>query len=97
MLAGHQSQDSFALSLFCDLISNSNPMRIVQLCLFLSVFLMALASAQNPVDQVIAEALKPSPLEKNLQQLTDQIGGRVPGTLAMRQAVDWGSAAFKAA
>src|SRR5580693_6630130 len=97
MLAGHQSQDSFALSLFRDLISNSNPMRIVQLCLFLSVFLMALASAQNPVDQVIAEALKPSPLEKNLQQLTDQIGGRVPGTLAMRQAVDWGSAAFKGA
>jgi carboxypeptidase Q len=97
MLAGHQSQDSFALSLFHDLISNSNPMRIVQTCLLLSVFLLAAASAQNPVDQVIAEALKPSPLEKNLQQLTDQIGGRVPGTLAMRQAVDWGVAAFNAA
>src|SRR5580704_8932878 len=72
-------------------------MRIVKLGLFLPVFFVALVSAQNPVDQVIAEALKPSPLESNLQRLTDQIGGRVPGTLAMRQAVDWGVAAFKAA
>ncbi|MGD0513766.1 MAG: hypothetical protein ABSA29_10745 [Terriglobales bacterium] len=72
-------------------------MRIVKLGLFLPVFFVALVSAQNPVDQVIAEALKPSPLETNLQRLTDQIGGRVPGTLAMRQAVDWGVAAFKAA
>jgi carboxypeptidase Q len=72
-------------------------MRIVKACLLLALSLVAVASAQNPVDQVIAEALKPSPLERNLQQLTDQIGGRVPGTLAMRQAVDWGVAAFKAA
>jgi len=61
------------------------------------MFLLAVASAQNPVDQVIAEALKPSPLETNLRKLTDEIGGRVPGTLAMRQAVEWGVAAFKAA
>jgi hypothetical protein len=56
-----------------------------------------MASAQNPADQIVAEALKPSPLENNLQRLTDEIGGRVPGTAAMRQAVDWGVAAFKAA
>jgi carboxypeptidase Q len=72
-------------------------MRIAKLCLLLSVFVAAVASAQNPVDQVIAEALKSSPLENNLQRLTDEIGGRVPGTLAMRKAVDWGVAAFKAA
>jgi len=72
-------------------------MRTVKERLFLPLFLLAMASAQNPVDQVIAEALKPSPLESNLQRLTDQIGGRVPGTMAMRQAVDWGIAAFKAA
>jgi carboxypeptidase Q len=71
-------------------------MRSVKVCLFLPVFLVAMALAQNPADQVIAEALKPSPLESNLQRLTDEIGGRVPGTLAMRQAVDWGVAAFKA-
>ena len=61
------------------------------------MFLLAVASAQNPVDQVIAEALKPSPLETNLRRLTDEIGGRIPGTLAMRQAVEWGVAGFKAA
>jgi carboxypeptidase Q len=71
-------------------------MRIAKVCLFLPVFLVAMASAQNPADQIITEALKPSPLETNLQRLTDQIGGRVPGTLAMRQAVDWGVSAFKA-
>src|ERR1700733_9495333 len=72
-------------------------MRIVKTFLFLPMFLLAVASAQNPVDQVIAEALKPSPRETNLRKLTDEIGGRVPGTLAMRQAVEWGVAGFKAA
>jgi carboxypeptidase Q len=72
-------------------------MRTAKVFLILPLFLLTLALAQNPVDQVIAEALKPSPLETNLQRLTDEIGGRVPGTLAMRKAVDWGVAAFKAA
>lgn len=72
-------------------------MRSVKSFLILPMLLLAMASAQNPVDQVIAEALKPSPLESNLRRLTDEIGGRVPGTLAMRQAVEWGVAAFKAA
>ncbi len=97
MLAGLIPSISFELSLLCDLISNSKLMRIVKRCVFLPLFLAAMAFAQNPVDQVIAEALKPSPLEANLQRLTDQIGGRVPGTVGMRQAVDWGVAAFKAA
>jgi hypothetical protein len=56
-----------------------------------------MASAQDPADQVVAEAVKPSPLETNLRRLTDEIGGRVPGTTAMRKAVEWGIAAFKAA
>ena len=62
----------------------------------LPVFLCA-AFAQNATDRVIAEAQKPSALEANLQQLTDQVGGRVPGTPAMQKAVDWGVASFKAA
>ncbi len=45
----------------------------------------------------MAEAQKPSTLETNLQQLTDKIGGRVPGTPAMQKAVEWGVAAFQAA
>jgi carboxypeptidase Q len=55
------------------------------------------AVAQDAADRVIAAALKPSALEANLYRLTDEIGGRVPGTPAMRRAVDWGVDAFKAA
>jgi len=72
-------------------------MRIAKVWLFLPLFLAALASAQDSADAIITEALKPSPLETNLRRLTDEIGGRVPGTVAMRKAVDWGVEAFKAA
>jgi carboxypeptidase Q len=71
----------------------------------LSIFLMAVftlsAFAADPgpdaetAKRIIAEALKPSPLETNLRRLTDEIGGRVPGTPAFQRAVDWGVAAFK--
>ena len=54
-------------------------------------------SDRENADRVIAEALKPSPLEANLRRLTDEIGGRVPGTPAFQRAVDWGVAAFKEA
>jgi carboxypeptidase Q len=72
-------------------------MRIAKMWLFLPLFLVAMASAQDPADQIVIEALKPSPLETNLRRLTDEIGGRVPGTTAMRKAADWGVEAFKAA
>ena len=55
------------------------------------------ALAQDATDRVISEALKPSALEANLHRLTDEVGGRVPGTPAMQRAVDWGVDAFKAA
>jgi hypothetical protein len=45
--------------------------------------------------RLIAEALKPSSLETNLRRLTDEVGGRVPGTPAFQRAVDWGVSAFK--
>ena len=54
-------------------------------------------SAQDRTDHLVAEALKSSPLASNLEQLTDQIGGRVPGTPAMEKAVEWGVEAFHAA
>jgi carboxypeptidase Q len=70
-------------------------MRTAKIC---SVVLVVTAAfAQQPGDKIIAEALKPSPLETNLRRLTDEIGGRVPGTPAMQRAVAWGSEAFKAA
>jgi carboxypeptidase Q len=57
----------------------------------------ALALAQSN-DVVMQEALKPAtPLQENLRVLTDEIGGRVPGTDAMQKAIQWGVNAFKAA
>ena len=56
----------------------------------------ALTFAQSN-DRIMQEALKPStPLQENLRVLTDEIGGRVPGTPAMDRAVQWGANAFKA-
>ncbi len=44
------------------------------------------------------EALKTSsPLQENLRVLTDQVGGRVPGTPAFQQGSQWGVAGFEAA
>src|SRR5437016_6776272 len=61
----------------------------------------ALACAQSApnsdVERVMAEAQKPSPIEHNLQVLTDEIGGRVPGTPAMERALQWGMKASAAA
>ncbi len=65
--------------------------------LCLTLFSMALFAADNSADRLIQEALKPSRLDTNLRKLTDEIGGRVPGTPARQRAVDWGVAAFKEA
>lgn len=67
--------------------------KLVRLCL--PFFTLVMFAADNDTDRLIQEALKPSPLESNLRRLTDEIGGRVPGTPAMQRAVDWGVAAFK--
>ena len=72
-------------------------MRPIKQALFLPAVLLCAAFAQAPADRVVEEALKPSPIQTNLERLTDQIGGRVPGTPAMQKAVQWGMAAFKAA
>jgi carboxypeptidase Q len=68
-----------------------------KLSALLCFLLFPAAFAQDASERVIAEALKPSSLEANLERLTDQIGGRVPGTPAMQRAIDWGVEAFKAA
>ena len=61
----------------------------------LTLLTAAAFAADNDTDKLIQEALQPSALESNLRRLTDEIGGRVPGTPAMQRAVDWGVAAFK--
>src|SRR5437667_5695961 len=65
--------------------------------LSLVLFVAPAIAAENPVEAVKAKALAPSPLQENLRVLTDEIGGRVPGTPAMQRAVQWGIDAFKAA
>jgi len=54
-------------------------------------------SESDDAARIIEEALKPSSLESNLRHLTDEVGGRVPGTPAMQRAIDWGVQMFKAA
>ena len=71
-----------------------------KLAALLSLLLGAVSlHAQDPATlaRVIHEAQQPSLLERNLEVLTDEIGGRVPGTPAMNRAVGWGSAALRAA
>jgi carboxypeptidase Q len=70
---------------------------LLSCCLLFSVFSCAASPSDSDAARIIAESLKPSPLEANLRRLTDEIGGRVPGTRAMDRAVKWGVEAFKAA
>jgi carboxypeptidase Q len=77
-------------------------MRTVKTLAFVCIFSFSSLAANPPADsnevnRVIQVALEPSPLEDNLRRLTDEIGGRVPGTLAMQHAVQWGTQAFAAA
>ena len=57
----------------------------------------SLVFAQTSIEQVIKEAKKPSLMEENLRFLSDEIGGRLPGTPALKRAVDWSVNAFKIA
>jgi len=63
----------------------------------LVLVLFALGAAASDADRVMEEAMKASPLEDNLRRLTDEVGGRVPGTPAMERAVRWGVESFRAA
>src|SRR5271157_3823579 len=73
------------------------PYRLVRLTLAFLLANSAFTFAQSN-DRVMQEALKPStPLQENLRVLTDEVGGRVPGTPAMEKAVQWGVDGFKAA
>ena len=77
-------------------------MRTVKTLFFVCILSFSSLAANPPADnndvsRVIQIALEPSPLEDNLHRLTDEIGGRVPGTLAMQHAVQWGTQAFTAA
>jgi carboxypeptidase Q len=74
-------------------------LKVFWLCSVLSVACLAAAplSETDDAPRIIQAALQPSPLESNLHRLTDEIGGRVPGTPAMQHAVEWGVKAFTVA
>ena len=57
----------------------------------------ATAAEQTDVTTLMAEAEKAPTLRVNLLELTDEIGGRIPGTIAMERAIRWGMEKFKAA
>ena len=66
-------------------------------CLLFLMGGFVFAQSNSEADRLIEQALKASPIQQTLRHLTDEIGGRVPGTPAMERAVAWGSAAFKEA
>ena len=70
---------------------------ILGLVFVLAVPSIVPAQSSADADRLMEEALKTSPIEQNLRHLTDEIGGRVPGTPSMDRAVAWGVAAFKVA
>src|SRR5207248_371166 len=67
----------------------------------LTVFILLVVSSslfgQTAAGKLIQAAQQAPTLEKNLRVLTDEIGGRIPGTPAMERAVQWAVNAFKAA
>jgi carboxypeptidase Q len=59
---------------------------------------LATSALAQSNDAVMQQALKTgTPLTQNLRVLTDEIGGRVPGTPQFAQAEQWAIAAFKQA
>ena len=93
-------REGFAFSGVSFLMPRMRKQTILWLCAAVLLLFSAASGQTNAsadAERVIEEALKPSPVAENLQQLTDSVGGRVPGTPAMQRAIEWGVAAFKAA
>jgi carboxypeptidase Q len=71
--------------------------KLFVVCILSLTCLAGTPADNNDVNAVIQAALRPSPLQENLRRLTDEVGGRVPGTPAMQHAVQWGMQALRAA
>jgi carboxypeptidase Q len=55
------------------------------------------SSCAEAAAKILPQVMGSSPMQENLRQLTDEIGGRVTGMTQMAKAVDWAIAAFRAA
>jgi len=67
------------------------------LYLLFATLLAVPANGISEIEHLIIVAGKAPTLEQNLRALTDEVGGRVPGTPAMERAVAWAVAAFREA
>lgn len=67
-------------------------------CTIATTFALAAApQGESDAQRLIAQILGPSPMEENLRKLTDEVGGRVPGTDANGQGVLWAVRSLQAA
>ena len=64
----------------------------ITLCFCLATNLFAQENAD--INQLIGALLGETPIEEDLQELCDQYGGRVTGTEANANAVNWGLQKF---
>jgi carboxypeptidase Q len=55
------------------------------------------ASCAEAAAKILPQVMGTSPMEENLRRLTDEIGGRVTGSLEMAKAIGWAIAAFRSA
>ena len=74
----------------------------VAAALICTLVLLLPAAAQAPQSpdwaaRLIAAVMGPSPLEESLRKLTDEVGGRVPGTEGNRRGVQWAVEGLRAA
>lgn len=53
------------------------------------------SSCAQAAAKILPQVLGPSPMEENLRRLTDEIGGRLSGSLQMAKAVEWAEDAFR--
>ena len=67
---------------------------IIMICLFVS---SPLVSQTSEADSLVAAMLKQTPLQEDLRQLCDEIGGRPTGSKANLDAVEWALKKFKEA
>ncbi len=72
-------------------------MRLQILGAVCAMTITAFASAEEDVERLVGAMLADTPIIRDLQSLTDQIGGRVTGTPSSKNAIAWAMARFEQA
>lgn len=65
--------------------------------LFTLLLVFSLSAQQKDIATLMSAMLLDTPIEEDLQELCDNFGGRVTGTEANKEAVEWGLKKFKEA